>query len=330
MKKRSTRAISTVLALLMVLCSFAPVFANDTEYSDDTCTHKWGSWTTVSAPTYIEEGVKTRTCSLCGETEDAAIARPFAKKKWVKVEGKSYYLDNKGNVAKGWYKIKPNKKKAKVRWCYFNDNGVFTKSIKKNTKNKWVTAGGDKFYFTKKKKPLGKGFHMIKGKLYFMDYKGAMVKGTFLYDGQEYKTTKKGNIVGLTFYKYKYKTFVYIDISDQTLQFYKNGKQKLKTKVITGKPNKSTKTPTGIFKVVSKNTKVSLVGPSWSVKVDYWIAFKGSEYGMHDASWRSAKEFKNSKTYISNGLHGCVNMKYKDAKYLYKRVKKGTAVIIQD
>lgn len=40
-----------------------------------TCTHAWSDWTIVKEATCTEEGLKTRTCSLCGETESVAIAK---------------------------------------------------------------------------------------------------------------------------------------------------------------------------------------------------------------------------------------------------------------
>ena len=39
-----------------------------------TCTeHAWGEWKVTTPATCTEDGVKTRTCSVCGETETAAI-----------------------------------------------------------------------------------------------------------------------------------------------------------------------------------------------------------------------------------------------------------------
>ena len=46
-----------------------------------TCTaHVWGEWEVTTPATCTEAGVKTRTCSVCGETETAAI--PAAGHNW--------------------------------------------------------------------------------------------------------------------------------------------------------------------------------------------------------------------------------------------------------
>lgn len=39
------------------------------------CQHKFGNWSTTKNPTCIEDGSKSRKCSLCGKTETATIAK---------------------------------------------------------------------------------------------------------------------------------------------------------------------------------------------------------------------------------------------------------------
>jgi len=43
--------------------------------SDLTYEHKWGSWETTTTPTESSEGVQTKTCSVCGQTETRTIAK---------------------------------------------------------------------------------------------------------------------------------------------------------------------------------------------------------------------------------------------------------------
>ncbi len=289
--------------------------------------HAYGGWMTTVSPTYFRNGTRVRKCN-CGATETQTIARLTAKNKWVSDGGKLYYFGSNGSPVKGWVKMKPYKSK-KVRWCYFTQAGAYVKNISKSTRNKWVNAGGYKFYFTKKRKPAGYGFNVVKNKLYHMNRFGAVMYGTFkASDGNTYTTAKNGSISGLAYYKYKYKTFVLVDISDQTIWFYKNGKQKLKSDVVTGTKGR-TPTPTGTFKVRNKLRNINLVGPSWNSHVSYWIAFKGSSYGLHDASWRTSKQFSNHRTYLNNGSHGCINLRYSTAASLYSMVKRGTPVIVQ-
>ena len=297
------------------------------QWKAKTHTHSYGAWTTTVKPTYFKAGSKVRKCS-CGVTQTQKVAKLTAKNKWVTDNGKSYYFGKNGKPVKGWKKVKPKKSK-KVKWCYFTQKGVFIKSIKSSTKKKWVEVDGYKFYFTKKKKPAGYGFHRIKGKLYHMNKFGAVMYGTFkAEDGKKYTTDKKGVISDVSVYLNKYKTFIIIDLSSQKLRYYKNRSLKMTADVVTGTRHVHD-TPTGKFKVRSKRRNINLVGPTWSSHVSYWMAFIGSSYGMHDATWRSSGQFSNHKTYLHNGSHGCVNMRYGQAKKLYKMVKVGTPVIVK-
>ena len=291
--------------------------------------HTWSAWTVTVKPNYFKTGTRVRTCTGCGEKQTQAVARLIAKNKWVKYNGKWYYFGSNGKLYLSWHKMKMRNSK-KVKWIYFNRSGAYVKAISKNTRNKWVKAGGYKFFFSKKKKPVGAGFNFIKGKLYHMDKYGAVMFGTFkASDGNTYKANSSGAISGLAYYRYKYKTFVLIDISDQTLWYYKGGSQKLKADVVTGTKGVHN-TPTGTFKVRSKQRDIYLNGSTWSSHVDYWMAFIGSSHGMHDATWRSSAQFSNHKTYVRNGSHGCVNMRHSDAKKLYGMISVGTKVIVQN
>ena len=300
--------------------------------TEPVCTeHVWSEWVTVPA-TYIADGSRTRTCEVCGETEVSMIPRLIVRSKWVTVGGSKYYLNASGSVVKGWQKIKSsNAKKAAKKWCYFNDAGVFCKSISAGTKNKWVTAGGRKFYFTKAKKPQTAGYHIIGSKLYCFNKDKSLYIGTVTIDGVDYKTGASGQLTGIPYYIYKYKTFVLVDISDQKLYFYKAGKSKLTANVITAGNRKGTSyTPTGTFKMIYRKKNISLnwAGRSWPVS--YWIAFKGTLFGFHDARWRSDAEFNDPNTHIRNGSHGCVNMRKADIAKLYSQAPNGTRVIIRN
>lgn len=63
----------------------------------------------------------------------------------------------------------------------------------------------------------------------------------------------------------------------------------------------------------------------WDVKVNYWLAFIGGNYGFHDATWRG--EF-GGYIYTWDGSHGCVNLPLWAAEFLYDNVDEGTPVFI--
>ena len=125
-------------------------------------------------------------------------------------------------------------------------------------------------------------------------------------------------------------TYVDIDISNQSLVYYENGKKAFATDVVTGCVNEGYSTPTGLFSVINKATNITLKGRNsngtkYSSFVNYWMAFLGSEYGMHDASWRSS--FGGS-IYVSGGSHGCVNVPSARMPELFDMVEYSTPVLV--
>jgi len=119
--------------------------------------------------------------------------------------------------------------------------------------------------------------------------------------------------------------YIKVSISKQTLYYYEYDKLVLETSVVTGK--NSTPTPKGDFRVISKAKNVNLKGSDYVSFVNYWIAFIGHSYGMHDASWRNSF---GGTIYKNSGSHGCINMPTDKVKQLYELVDIGTPVYVYD
>ena len=124
-------------------------------------------------------------------------------------------------------------------------------------------------------------------------------------------------------------TYIWVSIADQQLWYFVDGALALNTPIVTGNAGNHD-TPTGQFSVIYKARNVTLKGQEdngedYESFVQYWMAFLGSEYGMHDASWRS--EFGGG-IYMGNGSHGCINMPESQAAALYDMVSEGTPVFI--
>lgn len=119
-------------------------------------------------------------------------------------------------------------------------------------------------------------------------------------------------------------TYVEVDISAQTVYYYKNGKQKFATSCVTGKMTADRKTPECVAYILYKQPSATLVGQGYSSPVKYWMPFIGN-VGFHSASWRSS--FGGSE-YISNGSHGCVNLPSSSAATLYSLVEKNDPVVV--
>lgn len=139
-------------------------------------------------------------------------------------------------------------------------------------------------------------------------------------DSSKNKTTDK---IVINVIKKQKNAYIDISITNQKLMYYEYGKLVLESDIVTGINDG---TPTGNFKVVSKSRNVNLRGADYVSFVRYWIAFKGSSYGMHDASWRNSF---GGNIYQYNGSHGCVNMPYDKVEQLYNLVEISTPVYIK-
>lgn len=133
-------------------------------------------------------------------------------------------------------------------------------------------------------------------------------------------------------------TYVVIDISDQNLKLYQDNGVILDVPVITGKPGSST--PVGSYKIFEITHDRYLVGRNNSYRswVSIMMNFNGS-IGLHDAEyhtdengfshgWRDTNVF-GGNTYINNGSHGCVNMRYDDVMFVYAHTGIGTVVLVK-
>ena len=118
--------------------------------------------------------------------------------------------------------------------------------------------------------------------------------------------------------------FVEVDLSDQTVDLYKENQTILTSLVVTGKD--STPTRIGYFPIAYKTYDTYLKGPGYNCHVNYWMPFDGG-IGLHDASWRS--EFGGEINH-DGGSHGCVNMPNDAAKTIYDNVSTGTIVLVHN
>lgn len=123
--------------------------------------------------------------------------------------------------------------------------------------------------------------------------------------------------------------YVLIDLSDQILYIVQGDMYLLTTPVVTGLANSSRATPTGEYRIYSKEFDRYLKGPGYNCHVDYFMPFNGG-IGIHDASWRTDEEFMAGDTYLTNGSHGCINVPCNIISEVSDYCEVGTIVIVQD
>ena len=124
------------------------------------------------------------------------------------------------------------------------------------------------------------------------------------------------------------KTYVEISIARQHLWFYKDGKLKMESQVVTGLPTRERRTVTGVHRIYGKQKDRylgTIAVQGYRTHVNYWMPFNWDGQGLHDATWR--RKF-GGNLYKRGGSHGCVNMPLNNAAKIYDYVSIGTPVVV--
>lgn len=120
-------------------------------------------------------------------------------------------------------------------------------------------------------------------------------------------------------------TYIEVDITNQHVWYYVDGVLSMESDCVTGtQTDPSRATPTGVFKVWSRESPKVLEGEDYSAPVDYWMNISWCGVGLHDLN-RSAY---GGDIYMYNGSHGCINLPPDFAKNLFYAVEVGTPVFI--
>lgn len=125
--------------------------------------------------------------------------------------------------------------------------------------------------------------------------------------------------------------YVAVSIAKQKVWIIRNGKVKVVIPdVVTGTNNAGNRTPKGVWYIGYKQSPSVLKGQNddgspYASPVQFWMPFTETGCGFHDANWRTDW----SKTaYLSNGSHGCVNVRPAEIKSVWNNVYQGMPVVI--
>ena len=125
-------------------------------------------------------------------------------------------------------------------------------------------------------------------------------------------------------------TYIEVDISAQHFWYYRNNELIMDYDVVSGTETMSSRrTPRGVCKIVGHAAGVVLgtyAVQGYEQWVDYWMPFNYVGCGFHDLS-RGAY---GGSIYMYNGSHGCLNMRWSEAKNLYENIEDGLPVIVHD
>ena len=122
-------------------------------------------------------------------------------------------------------------------------------------------------------------------------------------------------------------TYIEINIKQQHMWFYINGKLYVDTPVVTGMADGVHDTPKGVHTIFVHQSPSRLVGDTWDVVVQYWMQFTADGCGIHDSTWRASYEY-GGNTYLTDGSHGCVNTPLDKVAKIFKKAHNGTIVVV--
>lgn len=133
---------------------------------------------------------------------------------------------------------------------------------------------------------------------------------------------------------------ILVSTEQQSVVLYQNGNQVFSAPVTTGGPELPT--DHGVFHIYLKQTPFVFHSP-WPPSspyyylpspVTYWMPFDGGE-GLHDAPWRSnfgpGSNFAPTDLgtgYSILGTHGCVNLPFDAAQFIWDWAPVGTTVVV--
>lgn len=120
-----------------------------------------------------------------------------------------------------------------------------------------------------------------------------------------------------------------VDLTEQRVYVYKNGKLAFTTTCVTGLPKDNRDTTPGCWYIKDKKEDYTLTSTKYDyeVKTKYWTRITWTGIGYHYAN-RSDWGRWSPSLYKTNGSHGCVNLTLSDAYSVYSLVKIGDPVFI--
>lgn len=127
------------------------------------------------------------------------------------------------------------------------------------------------------------------------------------------------------------KTYIEVDLSNQQLWYYENGEEKYTCYIVSGQTTSAARTTLeGVYKLWSKEANFRMKssnadGETWDTTCHFWNNVSICGIGLHDSTWRGAF---GGEIYKWNGSHGCINMPYEGAKYIYDNVEFDTPCVM--
>lgn len=115
---------------------------------------------------------------------------------------------------------------------------------------------------------------------------------------------------------------VIIDLSEQKMDYYVNGKKWRSFLISSGKP--SMQTPVGMYQIVNKSDLAW--SASYGLYMPFWLGFDRNRIGIHELPiWPSG--YREGEDHLGKAVsHGCIRLGVGAAEYVYNRLQVGDRI----
>lgn len=124
-------------------------------------------------------------------------------------------------------------------------------------------------------------------------------------------------------------SYVEVDLTNQTLWYYQDGKKVFECGVVSGLPTKERMTYPGIYQLWMKEQNKKMEGRTsegqYQSECSFWNYISVRSIGIHDATWHTSY---GGDRYKWAGSHGCVGVSWDSAQYIFNNIPIGTVVIM--
>ena len=124
--------------------------------------------------------------------------------------------------------------------------------------------------------------------------------------------------------------YIDIDISDQILTMFENGRSLGSYLASTGKSGMPT--PYGKFKIMNKSEVA--YSNKYDLYMPFWMQFTSAGHGIHELpfwKYRSGAEYKERESHLGTRVsHGCVRLGVGPAERLYRWTEIGTPIVVHE
>lgn len=224
------------------------------------------------------------------------------KAEWIKKNGKWYYKNENGTLAKGW-------KKINNKWYYMNKEGEMQTG--------WLKLN-DKWYYLNENGDMATDWKKVNNKWYYMNNNGEMQIGWLKLDNKWYYLNKDGDMrtdrINLGNKSYEFN-------SDGSMKDQKYAKGKITD--YTMNLRKSPSLQSEVIRTISPNSKVQILGREKSdltyyhvkyiddgeVYYGYVSVYLGGDTAVEIYEDNNCNDYLGilSEKYESNGDPGCVS-----------------------